>query len=104
MRFSSRVFLGESIKDDPSGIIEKLKKKKLMKGVYIITPAENGIDPLEYYDTIQLQQPRYKDKELDIIGIAGSEKEAIQLVSEIYEASVEYSHETIGSYVRELFS
>ncbi|MBQ7583574.1 MAG: hypothetical protein IJT24_03095 [Lachnospiraceae bacterium] len=104
MIFASRVFLGESIKDDPSGIIKKLKKNRLMKGVYIISPAENGVDPLEYYDTIQLNQSHYRNRELKIIGIARSEKEAIQLVSEIYEASVEYGHETIGSYVRELFS
>ncbi len=104
MKFASRVFLGDSIKDDPSGIIRKLKKNKLMTGVYIISPAENGIDPLEYYDAMQLKQPLYKNRELKIIGLAKSEAEAIQLVSEIYEASVEYGHETIGSYVRELFS
>lgn len=104
MTFSSRVFLGESIKDDPSGIIKKLKKHKPMKGVYIISPAENGVDPLEYYDTIQLNQSFYKNKEQKIIGIAKSEKEAIDLVREIYEASVEYGHDSIASYVRELFS
>ncbi len=66
MRFASRVFLGESIKGDPSKIIRKLKKHKLVLGTYLICPAENGIDPLEYYDTAQLNQAFYKNKELDI--------------------------------------
>ena len=46
MRFSNRLFLGESIKDDPSRIIRKLKKKRFMSGVYLICPASNGVDPL----------------------------------------------------------
>ena len=75
-----------------------------MKGVYIIAPAENGVDPLEYYDTIQLNQSFYRNKEQKIIGIAKSEKEAIDIIREIYEASVEYGHDSISSYVRELFS
>ena len=104
MIFANRVFLGESIKNDPSRIIQKLKKNKLIKGVYIITPAENGVDPLEYYDTIQLNQSFYRHREQKIIGIAKSEKEAIELIREIYEASVEYGHDTIASYVKELFS
>lgn len=104
MRFSNRLFLGESIKDDPSRIIKKLKKRKFQSGVYLICPASNGVDPLEYYETKQLIQPFYKDAEPDIIGIATSEKEAIDIVKEIYEASVEYGHESISSYIRELFS
>ncbi len=104
MTFANRVFLGDSIKDDPSGIIKKLKKNKLMTGTYIICPAENGVDPLEYFDAVQLNQSYYRNKELKIIGLARSESEVHELINEIYEASVEYGHETIGSYVRELFS
>lgn len=104
MRFSNRLFLGESIKDDPSRIIRKLKKKRFMSGVYLICPASNGVDPLEFYETKQLAQPFFRDKEPDIIGIATSEKEAIDIVKEIYEASVEYGHESISSYIEELFS
>ena len=104
MRFASRVFLGESIKGDPGKIIRKLKRNKVVFGTYLICPAENGVDPLEYYDTAQLNQSFYKNKELDIIGIAKSEEEAIEVVREIYEASVEYGHETIRSYVEELFA
>ena len=75
-----------------------------MKGIYLITPAENGVDPLEYFDTIQLNQSYYKNRELKIIGIAKSEEEAIDLIRQIYEASVEYGHDLIASYVKELFS
>ena len=104
MIFANRVFLGESIKDDPSRIINKLKKNKLMKGIYLITPADNGVDPLEYFDTLQLNQSYYRNRELKIIGIARSEEETIKLIKDIYDASVEYGHESVGSYVRELFS
>ncbi len=104
MIFANRVFLGESIKDDPSGIINKLKKNRPLKGIYIITPSENGVDPLEYYDTLQLNQSYYRNRELKIVGIAKTEDEVFQLISEIYEASVEYGHETISSYIRELFT
>ena len=68
MVFANRVFLGKSIKDDPSKIIKKLKKNAPVKGVFIISPAENGIDPLEYYDSLQLNQSYYKNRELKIIG------------------------------------
>ena len=103
MRFAHRLFLGERIADDPSRIIKKLKKKSFMPDTFIICPASNGEDPIEYFDTKQLLQPYYRDKEFDIIGIARSEKEVLKLVQEIYEASVEYGHDSIRSYVKELF-
>ena len=104
MVFANRVFLGKSIKDDPSKIIKKLKKNAPVKGVFIISPAENGIDPLEYYESLQLNQSYYKNRELKIIGLATSENEVIELIREIYEASTEYGHDSISSYVKELFS
>lgn len=104
MRFAHRVFLGESLKADPSKVIKKIKKRRFLSGTYVICPADNGIDPLEYYDARQLRQSYYDDKELDIVGLAGSEDEALDVVREIYEASVEYGHESIRSYVEELFS
>ena len=104
LKFSDRVFLGESLKGDPSGVIKKLKRNKPVLGSYILCPAGNGIDPIEYFDSKQLLQPCYKDRELLILGIAGSEEEAIGLVREIYEASVEYGHDSIRSYVEGLFS
>ncbi|MBQ8955909.1 MAG: hypothetical protein IJ075_02975 [Lachnospiraceae bacterium] len=75
-----------------------------MPGTFILSPAENGIDPIEYFDSKQLLQPFYKDKELLVLGIAKSEDEAIALVKEIYEASVEYGHDSIRPYIEELFS
>ena len=104
MKFASRVFLGESIAGDPGRIIRKIKKRKFTMGTYILSPAENGVDPIEYYDAKQLLQPYYKDKELYVLGIARSEEEAAELVLRIYEASVEYGHPTVRSYVEELFS
>ena len=104
LKFSDRVFLGKSLESDPSGVIKKLKKDKLVTGAYILSPAENGIDPIEYFDSKQLKQPYYKGRELLVLGLAGSEEEAIELVSEIYEASVEYGHESIRSYIEGLFS
>ena len=49
-------------------------------------------------------QPFYRERELFVLGLAGSEDEAIELVREIYEASVEYGHDSIRSYIEELFS
>ena len=104
LRFSDRVFLGKSFEGDPSSVIKKLNKNRPVKGTYILSPAENGVDPLEFFDSIQLMQPFYRERELFVLGLAGSEDEAIELVREIYEASVEYGHDSIRSYIEELFS
>ena len=105
MIFSSRLFHGESLKGREARIIKKLKKHKLILGAYIICLAENGTDPLEYFDCKQLKQPYYdSDDDLHVCGLAADEEEAIDVIYEIVQASADGGYTSVRSYVEDMFT
>ena len=104
MEFAKRMFVGESYRGKSLGIIKKLLQRKLLLDTYLVCLAENPVDPLEFFDAKQLKQSYYDDAPLFVCGIAKGEEEAVTVIKNIIEASEESGHETVRSFVEELFT
>lgn len=86
MRFYRNLYVGESVKH-PEKIKKKLKRYAKLNNVWLIAyAAENR--QLEIYHCIMLQQYYYKANPPYVIGIAGSQEEASQLLCRIAEEAV----------------
>lgn len=84
--FHPNIYRSESITDKEFGKISKqLQKNPLFSDVYLITPAANGNDLLEFYHSRQLAQPYYREKEQYVIGMTKSYGEAMTLVEKIVQ-------------------
>ena len=87
MKFYKNLYIGDTVKK-PERIKRKLKKYAKLTNVYlIIYMAEDR--RLEIYHSLILQQRYYKEKELFIIGIAGSQDEANQLICKIAQEALD---------------
>lgn len=86
MKFYKNLYIGDTIKK-PDKIKRKLKKYAKLNNVYLIAyMAENR--RLEVYHCLMLQQYYYKENPPYIIGIAGSQDEAAQIICQIAEEAV----------------
>ena len=80
------LYLGEGIEERKLDKIKKrLEKKPLFANVYLIVPARNPVDQLEYFDARQLIQPYYQDASFLVLGIAASQGEANELVERMVQ-------------------
>lgn len=87
MRFFGQPYIGDSIKN-PNKVIKKLRRGKKQLKVYLIVLAEES-GQLEIYHNIYLRQWYYKENPPLIIGIAGDHKEAVELVCQITQETLE---------------
>lgn len=86
MKFYNNLYIGDTIKR-PEKIIKKLKRYAKLNNVYLIAyVAQNR--QLEIYHSLILQQYYYKENPPYIIGIAGSQDEANQIICRIAEEAV----------------
>ncbi len=84
--FHSRLYLGEGIEEGKLDKIKKrLEKKPLLANVYLIVPARNPADQLEFFDARQLVQPHYQNDSFLVVGMAGSQREAAELVEKMVQ-------------------
>ena len=79
------LYVGTTAAKNKSRIINKLKKHRFIKDVYVITRASNGCDLFDIYPAGVLVQKYYKKMDLFVIGIAVSYGEAVELVRQIVE-------------------
>ena len=86
MKFYKNLYVGDTIKD-PAKTKRKLKRYAKLNNVYLITYMA-GNRHLEIYHCLMLQQYYYKENPPYIIGIAGSQEEAAQIICRIAEESV----------------
>lgn len=86
MKFYKNLYIGDSIKK-PDKIKRKLKKYAKLNNVYVITYTEQNRQ-LEIYHCAMLQQFYYKENPPYIIGMAGSQDEANQIICRIAEEAV----------------
>lgn len=92
MKFYKNLYIGDTVKK-PERIKRKLRKYAKLTNVYlIIYMAEDR--RLEIYHSLMLQQRYYKEKELFIIGIAGSRDEANQLICRIVQEALDKTGKT----------
>lgn len=62
-------------------IMKAIEKKHPVKGVYLVTAPSNEENCLEYVKANQILQPYFREKEIVVYGLAGSEEAAQELVA-----------------------
>lgn len=89
MLWYNRLYVGKNAKKHRFSIIQNIRQKKYLPGIYVITPASNGNNILDIHPVVTFLSPLYKEEELLIVGIADGYWDAMELagtiVSEMYE-------------------
>lgn len=83
MKWRKNLYIGKSVKKHTGRIRKRLESGKTDVGHYLITFAENEKDQLDIINTIFLISEKRREELPEIIGIAGSEEEAIELVEQM---------------------
>ena len=86
MKFYQNLYIGDTIKK-PEKIKKKLKRYAKLNNVWLVSYAKEN-SQLEIYHSLMLQQYYYKENPPYIIGIAGSQEEASQIICRIAEESM----------------
>lgn len=82
--YRSELYLGESINVKKlDKIKKKLENSPLFSSVFLIALSRNASDQLEIYKAKQLTFQYYQEFPPFIVGIAGSQEEAVSLVEKI---------------------
>ena len=100
MKFYKNLYIGDTI-NNPDKIKRKLKKYAKLTNVYVIVYVEKD-KRLEIVHSGMLQQYFYKENPPYVIGIAGSQEEANEIICRIAEESVQKTGE--ADLVAYLFS
>lgn len=87
MEFYKNLYVGDTIKK-PGKIKRKLKKYSKLNSVWLIAYLSQN-SRLEIYHSLILQQHYYKENPPYIVGIAGSHKEAVQIICRIAEEAMQ---------------
>lgn len=86
MKFYKNLYIGDTIKN-PGKTRRKLKRYAKLQNVYVIAYMEES-RRLEIYHNLMFQQRYYREHPPYVIGIAGSQDEAAQIVGRIAEDSL----------------
>lgn len=100
MKFYKNLYIGDTI-SNPDKIKRKLKKYAKLTNVYLIAYVEKD-KRIEIFHSVMLQQYYYKENPPYIIGIAGSQKEANEIICQIAGEAVQKTGE--ADLVAYLFS
>ena len=85
MNIYRNLYVGNSFKGIEKAILRKIKYRRPQVQAYVIVLSQKEGEQFEIYHTAMLLQPLYFEQNPLIIGIAGSELEAYELVEEIAE-------------------
>ena len=84
--FRNDLYRTSSIMDENLERIRSgLEENPLFSDIYVIVPAGNPKDMIEFFHSRQLAQPYYQEREIDVIGIASTYSEAVLLVRQIVQ-------------------
>lgn len=86
MKFYKNLYVGDTIRK-PDKIIRKLKKYAKLPTVYIIVYVQET-GQLEICNSLFLQQWYYREHPPYIVGIAGSQEEAVGLIQRMAQEAV----------------
>ena len=100
MKFYKKLYVGDTV-SNPGKTKRKLKKYAKHTNVYVIAYVEKD-RRLEIYHSLMLQQYYYKENQPYIVGIAGSQEEANEIICNIAEEAVQKTGE--ADLVKYLFS
>ena len=86
LTFSNHLYLGEGIKCEK---LDKLKKDlinaPLFTKVFLITISTSPVDQLDILESKYITYPYYNTHALHVVGLADSNKEAIDLIQTIVQ-------------------
>lgn len=85
----NRLYIGNNAKRKVNRVIKRLNAGKLVPGTYLITLASNEKDQLDIINAAQLIQPIVYRRCPMVVGIASGYDEAVELVIQITEESLE---------------
>ena len=85
MRWYSHLYVGEKAGKRRFSIIRGIREGKLQPEVYVITPPQNGNNILDIYPAPMLLLPPYRDEDMEILGIAVTYWEALEVVRQMVE-------------------
>lgn len=86
LTYRPELYLGDSINEKKlDKILKKLEKKPLFSGLFLITVSRNASDQLDIFSARQLVQTYYKKFPPHVVGIAGSQEEAVKLVERLVQ-------------------
>ncbi len=99
MEWYNRLYIGKRAMSNKRTIISRIKKNKLIPGVYVLTLPANDENVLDIYPSVTLMQPHYQKSNIFVVGIAQGRDEALDMVKQI----IMESYELAGSFkVKEL--
>lgn len=88
MQFMGCLYTGETVSAEQYKIIEKVHKRKVVLGLYLIILSNHPDNMLELILEKEALQTCYSNTNLKVVGIAGNKKEAIGLVQQIIKESL----------------
>ncbi len=86
IQYHNKLYFSDTISErELLKIRKQLSKKPLLSNVYLITPADNDNDLLQFFHSRQLAQFYYKNRPLHIIGITRTYQEAVLLLQKLVQ-------------------
>lgn len=90
VQYAERIYLGPGIENENLDKLKAdLKKRPLLTGYYLITPASNSRDQLDIMEAGQLLQPYYRTHPVLVVGIAKDYEDALLLVQNMVQDCLE---------------
>lgn len=83
MKWYSKLYLGEQARKKRYKIIHKIKHRKLVKDVFVLTLPHQSGNVMDIYPANVLLQRYYQKRETTVIGIAKGRDEAFRLLERI---------------------
>jgi len=83
MKFREKLYVSDSIIDGSEDLVQQIQMKKPKIGIYLLTLPANPENQLDIVPEPLLLQSYYGKHEPEIVGIAGSRKEAFALVEQM---------------------
>ena len=77
------LYVSEGIRHKKVQVLEALMRQEPTVPVFLLTMAEGDHNQLEFFSSVFLKQPYYKEKEIFIVGLAESYLAAEDLVEQI---------------------
>ena len=88
------LYTGAGMEPKKNQMIQNLMERKLFPAVYVLTLPAGEKNQLEFFSSLELRQPAYDEKEVFVVGIAGSYDEAVYLIETIAEEVLEKTKTT----------
>lgn len=89
MRWAVNLYTTEKTKKKLPVIMQRIRKRKIQPGLWIITIASNEKNLLDIFSSVYYLQPMFSKMNPDIVGIAENEESAreltVQILQDIYE-------------------